>query len=168
MTTYLDLRWSGSPAAISAALATLGHPEYADEGAAQDARVAAFGPAVLATVAGRAVMFALLRTTEEIAPPEGVYVEPGPVSEATTGVFMPGPVPASVAVWQAQVVMRRHGLLEAVEAAVDAAGEETQTWWRRGTDMGRHHPRTTDLAAALGVTGPQLDALFIEAAGVEP
>lgn len=166
MTDYLDLRWSGAPAAVSAALAALGHPEYAAEGAAQDSRVAAFGPTQLVTIAGRAVLFALLRATAEIPAPEGVYAEPGAVSEATAGVFMPGPVPASVAIWQAQIVMRRHGLLDAVEAAVAAAGEDTATWWQRGTAMDRYHPRTIALAQALGITDAALDALFIEAAGV--
>lgn len=166
---YQDIRWSGSPDAVTTALAGLGHPAFAAEGAVPDPRIAAFGPYAMETVAGRAVMFALLRVPEgtEIEAPEGVFAEPGRVSEAVTGVFMEGPVPRAVPIWKAVVVMRRHGVLEAVEAAVAAAGDETQAWWQRGTEMERYHPRTIALAAALGVDDATLDAWFVEAAAIE-
>lgn len=84
----IDIRWSGTTAAIDAALATLGYPDTPDP------RVLAFGPVTDGTVAGQAVRFALIRATEEIPAPAGVFNEPGVISESVVGVFMEGPMPA--------------------------------------------------------------------------
>lgn len=73
-------------------------------------------------------------------------------------------VPASVPRWRARAALRTAGLLEDVEAAVAAADIATQEWWAAGLEMERADPRVATLAAALGLTGAQVDDLFILAA----
>lgn len=118
--SYQDIRWSGSPDAVTAALAALGDPRLAPEGTTPDPRIAAFGPVGQEVIAGRLVMFALLRVPEgtEIEAPEGVFAEPGRVSEAVTGVFMEGPrpyVPVAVVRQRAEAA----GIWDALAALLD-------------------------------------------------
>lgn len=114
----IDLRWSGSPAAIDAALTTLGYPDTPDP------RVLAFGPVTDATVAGQPVRFALIRASEDIPAPAGVFDEPGAVSEGVVGVFMEGPsvVNPSPLEWMDRISRETQARLYAAAQASPALG----------------------------------------------
>ncbi len=90
------------------------------------------------------------------------FVKPSPVQT----------VPAEVTMAQAVIALSRAGISEtAVDAVIDAmpAGQaqtEARAWWRRSNAVQRHHPTVVTLAAALGLSDAQLDALFIAAAQV--
>jgi hypothetical protein len=94
---FTDLRWTGAPPVITAALVTLGHPDFVAADVPSDPRVAAFGPVGILTVAGHLVMFALVRLKEgeAVATPDGAFFEPGALSETATGRFMEVPVPVT-------------------------------------------------------------------------
>ena len=172
---YQDIRWSGSPDAVTTALAGLGHPAFAAEGAVPDPRIAAFGPYAMETVAGRAVMFALLRVPEgtEIEAPEGVFAEPGRVSEAVTGVFMEG-VPAVVTNYQARAILmgmpgsaEGRTLFDDIDDALRAAGGTAWQAWEYANEIKRDSALVQQVAAQFGLTSEQLDDLFRQAAEIE-
>lgn len=80
------------------------------------------------------------------------------------------PVPASVTRRQARIVLSRHGYLATVEAALAGmegqAGEEARIEWADASEFRRDHPLIAAIAAILGLTEQQIDALFIEAAAI--
>jgi hypothetical protein len=65
---------------------------------------------------------------------------------------------------EARLVLRRAGLLSAVEAWIATADEETQIEWEFATDIRRDWPALLACGAALGLTEEQLDGLFAVAA----
>ena len=79
-----------------------------------------------------------------------------------------GGVPASVTMRQAQLALLGAGLLGAVEAAIATipgdAGLAARITWEKSSSVERTNPLIGQLAAALGLSGAQLDALFIAAA----
>ena len=80
---------------------------------------------------------------------------------------LPG-VPAEVTMAQARVALLQAGLLPAVDAFVAAsADEEAKIFWASSPTLHRESDRLADLAAAFGMSGAGLDALFI-AAGLIP
>ena len=64
---------------------------------------------------------------------------------------------------QARIVLRRAGLLAAVEAWIATADEETQIEWEFATDIRRDWPPIATCATALGLTDTDLDNLFAAA-----
>ena len=87
--------------------------------------------------------------------------------EATVNVAASDPntptVPAEVPRWQARRALLDAGLLDAVEAAVAAADRHIQITWADAPNIVRNSPFVTAMAAALGLTNEQLDALFVAA-----
>jgi len=75
----------------------------------------------------------------------------------------PPPVPASVPAWKGKAALREAGLLEAVEAAVAAAGGRAQDAWTGASEWGRGSEFLGDLAAALGLSAEQVDQMLREA-----
>ena len=71
-----------------------------------------------------------------------------------------------VPAWRIRTVLRRHGLLDQVEAMVASLPEmprivvEEQM---RSSNFERGHPIISQFGASIGLTGSQLDDLFIEA-----
>ncbi len=64
---------------------------------------------------------------------------------------------------RARIVLRRAGLLAAVEAWIATADEETQIEWEFATEIRRDWPALLACGAALGLTEEQLDGLFAQA-----
>lgn len=78
----------------------------------------------------------------------------------------PGYVPRVVSMAQARVALRRAGLIDAVQSAVEAAGGETFDAWEYATQVSRASALVADLSIALGLTTQQVDELFITAEGI--
>ena len=75
------------------------------------------------------------------------------------------PIP-TVTAFQAKVILQRRGLFDAAETIATAAGGETLFAWDRAQEWRRDSPTILHLAAALGLSDDELDALFIEAAQI--
>lgn len=79
-------------------------------------------------------------------------------------------VPKTVTARQLRLWMVRHQLsLAAVDAAIDAIPDQQQrdevrVEWEYAPYVERSHPMLLPLAAALGLTGEQVDQAFLEAA----
>lgn len=69
-------------------------------------------------------------------------------------------VPLSITRTQAQLMLYRSGMLDAVEAIVAASGRETQIWYT-ANEWHRNAPTLLAMADALGLTSEQVDGLFI-------
>jgi hypothetical protein len=83
---------------------------------------------------------------------DGVPVAPEPP---------PPVVPASITPLQARRALRAAGLKEAADAHIATLPEEEQEAWEYATIVERTHPAILSAAAALGMTGEQLDELFL-------
>lgn len=83
----------------------------------------------------------------------------------------PNPVPPSVALWQARVVLAATphkaggNMLAAVLAGASPA---LAAFLEYGTEIERAHPSTIALGKALGLTDAQMDDLFRAADAVQP
>jgi len=81
-------------------------------------------------------------------------------------------VPESVTARQIRLWLVSHGVsLAAVDAAIDAIPDATQremvrVEWEYAPYVERSHPMLVPLATALGMTESQVDAAFVEAAGL--
>lgn len=87
-------------------------------------------------------------------------------------IDLPDPVPFSVPLWKARVILKREKLgaepttlWEAIQAV---ASDALQEFLERGSEIERHHPSTVALGTLLGLTDAQMDALFIAADAVQP
>lgn len=76
-------------------------------------------------------------------------------------------VPFSVTPFQAKAAIFAAGLLPAVEAAIAAAPKVSQLAWTDATEFTRDSPTIATMAAAIGLTDAQVDALFIAAKAIE-
>ena len=90
----------------------------------------------------------------------------GDTYDGTT--FTPGPppapvVPATVTAAQLRLALANANLLNAVNAAVAAASQESQTYWGYAKGFDRTNPLVTQIGAAIGQTSAQMDAVFIQA-----
>jgi hypothetical protein len=86
-------------------------------------------------------------------------------AEANT---LSAPAPAPVVVEpvsprQARLALLAAGLLDEVQAAVDAAGGATKITWEYATEISRTDPMIDAIGAALNMTDAQIDALFATA-----
>ena len=68
--------------------------------------------------------------------------------------------------FQARAALHNAGLLVSVEAAVAAADPFTQIAWADATEFRRESPTIAALAAAVGLTGEDIDDLFRAAAQI--
>lgn len=84
------------------------------------------------------------------------YVEPVPVV-----------VPESVATHKMLIAMDAAGMLESVQALVNAVGGALKIAFDRAPQIHRASPMVAGMAAQLGLTSEQVDALFIAAAAIE-
>jgi len=76
-------------------------------------------------------------------------------------------VPEEVTMRQARLALLGAGLLDDVEAAIDAMSDPAKAAarieWDYSNTLRRDHPLVTTLGAGLGLTSGQLDDLFIAA-----
>lgn len=89
------------------------------------------------------------------------------VAEGNEAEPVPAPppaVPESVTASQIIRALDKLGLLEAVKAAVNKAGGLTLELWNRAPFFARKDPLIAGVAAAIGKTDAEVDALFILAA----
>lgn len=88
------------------------------------------------------------------------------------GVVTPAPpppvaVPATVAMWQAKAALQGAGLLDKANGAVVASGSSVlEAFWSGAASIDRASPTLASIAAVLGLSDAQVDALFIAAAGI--
>lgn len=69
-------------------------------------------------------------------------------------------VPQSVSPRQARLALLAAGLLDQVEAAVNAAGGATKVSWDYATQINRTDPLIMTIGASLSLTQDQIDTLF--------
>lgn len=74
------------------------------------------------------------------------------------------PVPQTLTIRQAKLILLQNNLLDDVDAAVAQADRSTQIEWEYATEVHRTWPTLITMASALGMTDAQLDQLFIEGA----
>ena len=102
-----------------------------------------------------AATFALVQETE-------FFQNPPPSSEPAA------PVPIEIQMWQARVILARVGLLDAVNAAVEASDNaEIHIAWEYAPNVVRRSIFVTSMAVALGLSDATIDNLFIEGAKIK-
>ena len=86
-------------------------------------------------------------------------------------VIQSGPMPVEmydvITPIQGRIALKRAGLIESVEAAIQQANGETQIWWEYAALWHRNHPLLNALASSLGLTSDQVDDLFRTAGAIE-
>ncbi|WP_050384572.1 hypothetical protein [Bradyrhizobium pachyrhizi] len=109
------------------------------------------------------------------SPPDGCSIATGEYAVGGTligGVYTAPPasvVPidahpvVAVTPRQARLALLAAGLLDQVDAAVDAAGGATKITWEYATEIRRDDPMISTVGAALSLTSDQIDALFTAA-----
>jgi hypothetical protein len=79
--------------------------------------------------------------------------------------YVPPPI-TSVTPRQARLALLSAGLLDAAQAAVDAADPATKITWEYASVFEREDPMILAIGAGLGLTSEQIDTLFTNAAGI--
>lgn len=93
--------------------------------------------------------------------------QPGYAEEWVEGeVDIHQPPPATITPLQARRALRAAGLLGAVNAWIAAQSEEVQEAWEYCVEVRRDDALIVGAAAALGLTGEQIDDLFRTASGI--
>jgi hypothetical protein len=77
------------------------------------------------------------------------------------------PVPPVIPAWKGKAALREAGLLDAVEAAVAAAGGRVQDAWAGASEWSRDSGFLLSIAAGLGLTTQQVDDMFRAADGIQ-
>ncbi len=67
---------------------------------------------------------------------------------------------------QVRLALSEAGLLQTVEAAVEAAGGSTKITWEYALTINRSDPMIAQVSAGIGLTDQQIDALFARAAAL--
>lgn len=75
-------------------------------------------------------------------------------------------VPTSVTSAQAKIQLRRAGLRDKVDAAIQAADGEVQDWFTDARVWERNNPHVVDIGTGLGLKPADIDALFEAAAQI--
>lgn len=73
------------------------------------------------------------------------------------------PTPRLVTMRQARLALLAAGLLDAVEVAIAGAGPAAKIEWEYAQEVQRDYGLVPAMAAALGMTDAQIDALFVQA-----
>ncbi len=101
--------------------------------------------------------------TRKVANGYAVYVRGDVVPELLQSQST---VPAVVTPRQIRLALNDAGLRETVEQAVAASDQAIKDWWEYALDIERNNSLIKAMAAQLGITEQQLDALFVAAAGL--
>ncbi len=91
-----------------------------------------------------------------------------PADDAITAAMAAPVVPQTISMLSARRALRAAGLLDKINAAVVAAAPEVQDAWQFSNALDRRSPTVQALAAAIGLSGAQMDDLFIQAASLAP
>jgi hypothetical protein len=102
------------------------------------------------------------------APPDGTSLIEDPPSGVSSGwkwvegewVPPDAPIPSSVSPRQLKLALLVYGLLDDVEAFVDAAGRAVQIAWANTTEYERQDPMLNQMIAAFGMEPETADELF--------
>ena len=78
----------------------------------------------------------------------------------------PPAIPTSLTMAQARIALLDAGLLDTVDAGIAQMPRAAQIKWEFAATVERSDALTQALAAALGLTAPQLDALFTAGAAL--
>ena len=73
-------------------------------------------------------------------------------------------IPKTITMRQARLALLTHELLSQVEGAITAA--EHKIWWEYSTVVERNHLLVCSVLDNLGKSADEIDALFVEAAGL--
>lgn len=118
-----------------------------------------------ATPAGQAAAFAVANPKNVTFTGAGFEVRSG-----ADYIAPPTPSVSSVTPRQARLALLGAGKLAAVEAALaamtGAQGEAARITWEFATEVRRDDPLIAALGPVLNLTGAQIDALFVTAAGL--
>jgi hypothetical protein len=87
--------------------------------------------------------------------------------DVTAPPASPPPVPSVIPAWKGRAALREAGLLDAVEAAVTAAGGRVQDAWSGASEWDRRSDFLQALAAVLGLDNLQVDQMFRDAAAIQ-
>jgi hypothetical protein len=82
------------------------------------------------------------------------------LAEVGDGASTRQPVPESVTPLQARKALRAAGLLQQVEEAIAAAGEEAQEEWDFALEVRRDHALLNTIATDLNLDSEGIDGLF--------
>lgn len=94
----------------------------------------------------------------------GVVPEP---SWSTTAPPPPTSVPTQVTNFQARAALIAAGLFSQVDTAIKQSTDPVaRQAWEYANDITRHGALVQSMATQLGLTSTQLDALFVQAAGI--
>ena len=74
--------------------------------------------------------------------------------------------PLSVSPRQIRQALTAAGLRTSVEDAIASADQDTKDWYEFATAFEENHPAVIGLAAVLGITPEQINALFVLAASL--
>ena len=77
------------------------------------------------------------------------------------------PVPPVIPAWKGKAALREAGLLDAVEAAVAAAGGRVRDAWAGASEWSRDSDFLRSLAFGLGLTEQQVDDMFRSAHDIQ-
>lgn len=105
--------------------------------------------------------------------PDDFALKPGAwqlIDDAWQPYEAPPAVPLSVTMRQARLALMASGMLDAVNAAVDAmegaTGAAARIEWEFSSEVQRNKPLVQSMGAVLGLTESDLDNLFIQAASI--
>ncbi len=77
------------------------------------------------------------------------------------------PVPPVIPAWKGKAALREAGLLDAVEAAIAAAGGRIQEAWAGASEWSRDSDFLLSLAMGLGLNTQQVDNMFRTADAIQ-
>lgn len=117
------------------------------------------------------VVVNLVEADEAFALQNGLMLAPAGVGVGHTfdGESFAAPeatAPKSVSMRQARLALLAAGLLDDVETAIAGAGAAAAIEWEYAQTVDRDYGLVPAMATELGLTGAQLDALFIAAAAL--
>lgn len=96
-----------------------------------------------------------------------VSQRPGPNYQWANNAWVAVAVmPDVVYSWQLRRALSQQGIRAAVEAAIIGSSQDIQDMWQFATEYHRNHPMVAEIAAAIGKTEADIDALFILAGSI--
>ena len=125
--------------------------------------------------AGTAVGHILYDPADEYTPPDGLVLTPAAGFAGTIyqPASLPPPVPVSVSRWQLRAVLMGQpstkglaSLCADADALAAQVGGLVENAWTNADTIQRSSPNLNALAQQLGITEPQIDAMFLAAAAV--
>ena len=103
-----------------------------------------------------------------LLPPGSVPITEAEAEDLLRALAPPPAVPLVVSRAQGEIALHRAGLLPQVEAYIASATDpEVRIWWQRAQEFRRDSATLLTVAAALGWTPAQLDALFVLASEIQ-